>query len=312
MPAYNEKELKEILINAVPGEADLSGSVMRRLYAGQQTKERFFMKYKIGVLVITGLLLTASSGFAAVHYQTLNNKDGEVTYQVKPATEFPAVQQEEIERLDYSRELAEQLLQEGTAAIFYVVPHNPGGVTDTRSKPVTYTDLPALQARLSGQSVFLTDALPDGYSFHSASVYYKPVNLLSPPSPTEAAATADKLRVMAEQSGQDYAMLPVELSDQLLNMTAAYRQGEQEITVSISKSAGPATTYVDESVDFTAEKLVVHGVEMIYTQYKGGNSLTWSAGIPGGQELLHYQMDEMSGQYFSKEEMIRLAEPFLK
>ncbi|MNI30029.1 hypothetical protein D3C73_838580 [compost metagenome] len=53
---------------------------------------------------------------------------------------------------------------------------------------------------------------------------------------------------------------------------------------------------------------------MIYTQYKGGNSLTWSAETPvdgGEQEILQYQIDEMSGQYFSKEELVRLAGPFL-
>ncbi|MNN96863.1 hypothetical protein D3C81_2159180 [compost metagenome] len=67
---------------------------------------------------------------------------------------------------------------------------------------------------------------------------------------------------------------------------------------------------MDEDVDFTSEKLTVRGVDMIYTQYKGGNSLTWSAGT-AGQEILQYQIDEMSGQYFSKEELVRLAGPFL-
>ncbi|UQZ34415.1 hypothetical protein C2I18_13340 [Paenibacillus sp. PK3_47] len=314
MLPYKEKELKEILLKKDIGDVDLSGRVMKQLYAEQQQKERVNMRYryKVGVMVITGMLLTASSGFAAVHYQSLSNKNGDVTYQVKPAAEFPAMQEEEIQRLDFSRELGEKLLEEGTAAIFYVIPHNPEGVTDTRLKPVTYSDWSVLQSKLSGQSVKIAEQLAGGYSFHSASVRYMPVNLVNPPAPEEAAATADKLRKQTEQSGKDYAMLPVELSDQIDNLTAAYRQGDKEITVHISRTKGPVTAYMDEQVEFTAEKLVFQGVEMVYTKYKGGNSLAWSAGIPGRQENILYEMHEMSGQYFSKEEMLGMAAPFLK
>lgn len=105
MPVYNDKELKEILLKAAPAEMDVSSRVMNRLYATKQTRQRFFMKYKVGVLVMAGLLLTASSGFAAVHYQSLKNKDGELTYQVKPVAEFPLQQEETVQRLDYTREL---------------------------------------------------------------------------------------------------------------------------------------------------------------------------------------------------------------
>ncbi|WP_342563893.1 hypothetical protein NST84_01390 [Paenibacillus sp. FSL R7-0345] len=268
------------------------------------------MKYKVGVLVMAGLLLTASSGFAAVHYQSLKNKDGELTYQVKPVAEFPVQQEEVIQRLDYTRELGEQLLQDGTAAIIYVTAHNPEGVTDTRSKPVVYGDWSVLQAKLGGQEtgLGLAEQLPDGYTFHSASARYEPIK----PAPEEAAAITDKLRKQAEQSGKGYALLPVGLSDKLLTLTASYRKGEQEVTVQISKTAALPTMYVDEKVDFTAEKLTAGGTELIYTRYKGGNTLTWSAEIPGREEYLLYQLDEMSGQLFSKEEMVRLAEPLLK
>lgn len=258
MPPYKEKDLKEILLKTQLGNVDLSGKVMKRLYAEQQKKERFYMKYKIGILVTMGMLLTATSGFAAVHYQSLSNKDGEVVYQVKPANEYPALQEEDAQRQKIS--------------------------------PVTYTELTALQAELSNQPVTIADHLPGGYSFYDASVYYEPVNPVNPQAPEEASVTADKL----------------------LNLTVAYRKGNQEVTVSILKSDGPSTGYVDDKVDFTAEKLMAEGVEMIYTQYKGGNNLTWSAEIPGRQEILRYQIDEMSGQYFSKEEMVRMAEPFLK
>lgn len=312
MLSYEETELKEIILKTKVGETDLHSRVMRQLYTERDRKERFFMKYKVGILVMTGLLLTATSGFAAVHYQSLNNKNGEVTLQVKPAASFPKVQEEEIRRLDYTRELGEQLLAEGTAAIFYVLPHNPDGVTDTRSKPVLYSDLSALQAKLAGQKVVLAPEIGGGYTFETASVYFQPVNLLHPPAAEEAAATAEKLRQQAEQSGKDYAMLPVDLSDQMLNLTASYRKGDQKVNVHISRTSGPMTQYVDEQVNFTPEKLTVSGTEMLYTRYAGGNSLAWSTEIPGSRELIHYEINDMSGQFFTKEEMVKLAEGMMK
>lgn len=173
---------------------------------------------------------------------------------------------------------------------------------------MVYSDWSVLQAKLAGQELGLARQLPDGYTFHSASARYEPLT----PSPEEAAAVTDQLRKQAEQSGKGYALLPVGLSDKLLTLTASYRKGDQEVSVRISKTANPSTMYVDDSVDFTAEKLTAGGVELIYTRYKGGNNLTWSVETPGQEGFLLYQIDEMSGQYFSKEEMVGLAEPLLK
>lgn len=78
-----------------------------------------------------------------------------------------------------------------------------------------------------------------------------------------------------------------------------------------TRSEGEFTAYVDEQVDFTAEKAVVNGTEMIYTKYKGGNSLTWSAAVPGSRDTYQYQIDEMSGQFLSKEALIAIAKPLL-
>ncbi len=170
-----------------------------------------------------------------------------------------------------------------------------------------YSDWSDLQAKLAGQQIGLAGQLPDGYAFQSASVRYEPLT----PAPEEAAAITSKLRKQAEESGKGYALQPVGLSDNLLNVKAAYRLGNDEVTVSISKTDGPATAYVDEQVEFTAEKLTAGGIDLIYTRYKGGNSLTWTAEAPDGATY-QYQLDEMSGQFFSKEEMVRLAEPLLK
>lgn len=75
---------------------------------------------------------------------------------------------------------------------------------------------------------------------------------------------------------------------------------------------GEFTAYVDEKVDFTSEKVVVDGVEMIYTKSKGENSIVWTAEVPGSTELYQYQIDDMSGQYLSKADMIEIAKLYLK
>ncbi|MNI59057.1 hypothetical protein D3C73_1142000 [compost metagenome] len=136
--------------------------------------------------------------------------------------------------------------------------------------------------------------------------------MVNPPTPEEEAATAEKLRKQAEASKREYAMMPVELSNQLLNVRTVYAQGKNEIAVTIVKSKGEFTAYVDEKVEFTSEKVVVDGVEMIYTQYKGGNSMAWTAEVPGSTEHYQYQIDDMSGQYLSKAEMIEIAKLYLK
>ncbi|KHL96548.1 hypothetical protein QW71_06315 [Paenibacillus sp. IHB B 3415] len=311
MDTDKDQELKELLHNPRFSHPDISGEVMKRLYAGHQVKGAFWMKHKINLLVVAGMLLTASTGFAAVQYHSLKNKQGEVVYQVKPAKAFPAYEEEELQRLNLSHELGEALLEKGTAAIFYVLDHNPDGKLDTEYKPLVYTDLSSLRNKLSAQSLTVADKLPGGYEFQTATAYFKPVTLLHPPTPDEEKAIADQLRKQAEAAGRNYGIMPVELSDQILHLTAVYKQGEQEIKVTTTRSEGEFTAYVDEQVDFTAEKAVVNGTEMIFTKYKGGNSLTWSAAVPGSRDTYQYQIDEMSGQFLSKEALIAIAKPLL-
>lgn len=311
MDTDKDQELKALLHNPRFSHPDISGEVMQRLYAGHQVKGAFWMKHKISLLVVAGMLLTASTGFAAVQYQSLKNKQGEVVYQVKPAKAFPAYEEEELQRLNLSHELGEALLEKGTAAIFYVLDHNPDGKLDTEYKPLVYTDLSSLRNKLSAQSLTVADKLPGGYEFQTATAYFQPVTLLHPPTPDEEKAIADQLRKQAEAAGRNYGIMPVELSDQILNLTAVYKQGEQEIKVTTTRTEGEFTAYVDEKVDFTAEKAVVNGTEMIYTKYKGGNSLTWSAAVPGSRDTYQYQIDEMSGQFLSQEALIAIAKPLL-
>ncbi|KZE79621.1 hypothetical protein AV654_15070 [Paenibacillus elgii] len=294
-------------------DADLTGQVMKKLYAERNKKERFFVKYKVGVLVAMGMLLTVSSGFAAVKYGVLKNEQGQAVYEVKPlksAPPQPKYSEEDTRRIGMSRDLAEELLPDGSAAIFYIVPNNPNKQTDTRFKPFVFNDVSALRAKMAGMPVKILDRLEENYQFQDAKVFFNPINEVNPPAPDEKAATAEKLRKQAEESGKDYAMMPIELSDDLLHLRSVYKHGDQEVAVTVIKSKDTFTAYVDEKIDFRQEKITVNGVEMLYTQYldkdgkDGQKNITWN--IDGEYT---YQIDEFSKM--SKEELIKIAEAYL-
>ncbi|MMZ57577.1 hypothetical protein D1872_195150 [compost metagenome] len=319
MTLDKDQHLRKLFYDPQFPDVDLTGKVMKKLYAEQKKKERFFVKYKVSLLVVAGMLLTVSSGFAAVKYGILKNEQGEVVYQVKPLKEAPPqpkYSEEDIKRIGMSRDLADELLPDGSAAIFYIVPHNPTRQTDTRFKPAVFTDASALHTKLAGKQVTIFDSLKENYKFQSASVFFKPVTDVNPPSPEEKAATVEKLRKQAEESNKDYAMMPMELSDELLHLRSTYKQGENQIAVTIvdyGVGKDIPTSYWDEKLNFEQEKIVVKGIEMLYTEWNegGGRDIRWVHELPGGGHKYEYLI-ESNAKEISKEDLINIAESYLK
>ncbi len=316
MTLDKDQDLKALLHGPQIPDVDLTGQVMRKLQAERNKKERFFVKYKVSMLVAAGMLLTVSSGFAAVKYGLLKNEQGQVVYEVKPLKQAPphTSSEEERQRLIKVRDLAEQMLPDGSAGLFYVVPHNPDMQTDTSYKPVIFNDAAALRAKLASKQVKVFDRLGANFKFESAKVFFAPVNEVNRPTPEEKAATAEKLRKQAEESGKDYAMMPIELSDDFFHLRTVYKQGDNEVDVTIVKSDnGPFTAYIDEKIDFEQEKITVKGVEMLYTEYMdndgngGSKNITWNKGISG--DAYTYQIDGSANM--SKEDLVKIAEAFL-
>lgn len=186
----------------IPG-VDLTGKVMRKLHAEQTKKERFFVKYKVSLLVLAGMLLTASTGMAMVQYNTLKNKEGEVVYQVKPLKESPPAKQlseEEKKRFRKIFEIEDTVLKNGEAALIYVVPNNPKHEAELRGKPAIFDNLSQFRNKITDKSVKIADSLNGNYKFKKARVLFRTVMDVSPPAPEEKAATAEKLRKQAEES----------------------------------------------------------------------------------------------------------------
>ncbi|MDN9012863.1 hypothetical protein [Brevibacillus laterosporus] len=182
MTSDKDQDLRKLFHNPRLPEVDLAGKVMGKLYAEQKQKERFFVKYKVSLLVGTAMLLTVSSAFAAVNYQTLTNKLGNVVYEQKTMEKgnyTPPSREEQVRSLK-SVGFAKQLLKEGTAAIFYIVSDISDMKTYTRSKEMTFTDVSALRTKMKDQSVQIFDSLEGKYKFQRARVDFEPITSVNP------------------------------------------------------------------------------------------------------------------------------------
>jgi hypothetical protein len=310
-----KQELKSIFHDPRVPEADLAGKVMEKLHAEQRPK-RFSLKYKAGLLIAAGMLLTVSTAFGAVKYFSLKNQQGEVVYEVKPLKEAPngETTEEERQRMVRSRELGDELLKAGMAALFYIVPNNPNHELDTRFKPMNFNDLSALSNKMAKYPVKLPDSVLKTYHFKDASVYFEPVTDVNPPSPEEKAEIVKKLQQQAKLSGKDYGMMPVKLSDKLLSISVVYKNGKDEIMTRIADigAGNQVTGYVDEKINFDQEKIVINGVETMYTTVNGDPStIEWVVEVPGSGLRYAYMIHSKKGD-LTKEQLIEIAESYLK
>ncbi len=311
MRSGKDQDLRKLFHNSRFPEVDLTGKVMGKLYAEQKTKERFFVKYRVSLLVAAGMVLTVSSAFAAVNY-TLTNKQGEVVYEHKTLEEVnytPPSKEEQLRSLK-SHGFANDLLKEGTAAIFYIASDIPDMKTYTRSKRMTFTDISALRAKMKDQSVKILDSLEGTYKFSGAGVDFQPITNVNPPSPEEQAAIAKKLKKQAEESKKEYAMMPVELSKDHWRMFINYTSQGKQITVQMSRTSEKETILVHKEWDLKQEKLVVKGVDMLFTDFGTGKNIQWVYDVPNTTQTILYHIE--ASNPISKEELVKMAELYLE
>lgn len=312
-----DQDLRKLFCDPRIPDADLTGSVMTKLHAGQTKKERFFVKYKVSLLVLAGMLLTASTGFATVQYQSLKNKEGEIVYQVKPLKEAPHSKQkrseEDILRFRKIFELEDKLLKNGEAALIYVVPHNSKHKAELRFKPAIFQNLSQLRGKIADKSITIPERVNGDYKFKQATVLFKSVLDVNPPSAKEEAAIAEKLRKQAEESNKEYAIMPVEMSDQIFHISLEYKNGKDKIDVIIRSSGDnqPSMHYIDEKIDFKQQKIDVKGVEMLYTDYSSSHEIAWVYESPDKKQKHTYKIQANTDKV-SKEDMIKIAEAYLK
>ncbi|MFE0555288.1 hypothetical protein ACFW1P_05040 [Paenibacillus sp. NPDC058910] len=311
-----ERDLKKLFDDPRIPDVDLTGKVMNTLYAQPKEKERFFVKYKVALTAFVGMMLMASTGYAAVQYHSLNNKDGEVVYETKSTKEYEKTEsKDDVERFEAFYDLKEKLLKNGQAALFYVAANNPNHQTDLGTKVTSFDNLTQLRDKITDKSIKIADKVNGNYTFQKADVLFKNVQEVNPPSPEEKKKMAEKLRKQAEESNQGYAMMPIEMTDQFFLLFATYQNGEDKIGVNITNLSGKSnpTTYIDENVEFKQEKVQVKGVEMLHTEFGPSQSheLKWVYESPDKKVKYAYTISGDINKV-SKETLMKIAESYLE
>lgn len=311
-----DRDLKKLFDDPRIPDADLTGKVMRILNAEPKEKERFFVKYKVALTAFVGMMLMASTGYAAVQYHSLNNKDGEVVYETKSTKDYGKTEsKDEIERYKAFYELKDKMLKNGEAGLFYVAANNPNHQTDLGTKVTSFDNLTQLRDKITDKSIKIADKVNGNYTFQKADVLFKNAQEVNPPSSEEKEAMAKKLRKQAEESNQGYAMMPVEMTDQFFILNATYQNGEDKIEVMVHNLTGKSspTSYIDENVEFKQEKVLVKGVEMLHTEFGPSrvSELKWIYESPDKKQKYSYtvlgNMDKVS-----KETLMEIAGSYLE
>ncbi|MGG4107301.1 hypothetical protein AAXB25_25720 [Paenibacillus lautus] len=310
-----ERDLKKLFDDPRIPDVDLTGKVMNTLYAQPKEKERFFVKYKVALTAFVGMMLMASTGYAAVQYHSLNNKDGEVVYETKSTKEQRKSSKVELERWEAFYELKDKVLKNGEAGLFYMVANNPNHETILGTKVTIFQDLSQLRDKITDKSIKIADKVNGNYTFQKADVIFKNAQEVNPPSSEENKKMAEKLRKQAEESNKGYAMMPVEMTDQFFILNATYQNGEDKIGVNITNLTGKSdpTTYIEEKVEFKQEKVQVKGIEMLHTEFGPSqwHELKWVYESPDKKVKYVYTIDGDMNKV-SKETLMKIAESYLK
>lgn len=226
----NDQDLRELFHNTPNFKTDLTSSVMHRLQSESKPKERFYVKYKVSLLVLAGMLLTVSSGFAAVKYHSLKNSHGEVVYQEKSISEAPAIanySDKERKRISIANQAYDKL-DKGTAMLIYVASHNPDHQLDMRFTPFIFQNAADLRKKVNNSDIKLLDKIEGDYTFEWAEAFMSPITDVKPLTSEEEADIAEKLRQKALASNTDYAMMPIEFADDFRHIRSFYKQGDKK------------------------------------------------------------------------------------
>lgn len=320
MISDKDQDLRRLFHEDRLPDVDLSGKVMSRLYTEQKPKERFIVKRKVSALVLAGMLLAVSTAVAATNHYVLKNKQGEVVVEEKTldksSPDYHAPSLDEQIRSLKSAGLSDDLLKEGTAAVFYLTSNNPDHKLNVEYRPANFDDLTKLRERMADQPVKLFERIGGNYKFERATVFFFPTVFEKPMTPQEETKLADTLRKQAEESGKDYAMMPLEIAPDHWRINGTYKQGEQEIRVSMARIPGKQTILVPEDADVKRENLKVKGVDMLYAEFNGkdtgisGRNIQWVEDVPGSEQAVHYHIE--TGLQISKEQLIKLAKAYLQ
>lgn len=311
------QDLKPLFQRVEPSGTALQDRIMNNIGEKPIKKERFFVKNRVSLLLLAGMLLTASTGFAAVKYQSLANDKGEILFQEKPFSTAPASNRTEDEKKRISRmnEIWVNDIKPGEAAIIYVVPNNPNHVIDLKATSHIVKNFAELKKLLHVPGMPLSKKLSGSgtYTFQQASVHMEHGMDLNTLSEEEKTEIAKKLLAQAQASGKEYSLMPVNFTDDFWLSSLTYASGKNEISLSIlnAKNTGPVTASYEDELNSTSQKIKIHGQDVIQRTYRGDSTeLIWIYEEPETSYVYHYTLSVRKGN-ISPEELIRIAETII-
>ena len=152
------------------------------------------MKYKVSILLMAGMLLTASTGFAAVQYHSLTNSKGKFFMRRNRTLRrlHQKLFKKELNRIHLMNTIWDEQIKPGEAAIISVVPDNPKHVIDIKSTPHAVKDFAKLQSMVNVPGLPLAKELSGSgtYTFKNASVHMERETDVTPLTEQEKADIA--------------------------------------------------------------------------------------------------------------------------
>ncbi|MGG4103963.1 DUF4367 domain-containing protein [Paenibacillus lautus] len=315
MSMDNDQDLKPLFQRVEPLGTALPERVMNQIREKHLKRERFFVKNKVSILLITGMLLTASTGFAAVKYHSLTNGQGEVVYEEKSKAESPSPKnysKEELNRIHLMNTIWDEQIKPGEAAIIYVVPDNPKHAIDIKSTPHAVKDFAKLQSMVNVPGLPLAKELSGSgtYTFNNASVHMERETDVNPLTEQEKVNIAKKLLEKAKASGKDYALMPVKFTDNFWISTVYYTSDKKEVSLTILNNGdhGSVTSYWDDNSDMINRKIKINGQDVLQKTWNGGSSaqLDWAYEEPTTGHRYMLRLSSAKGE-IAAEELIRIA-----
>lgn len=312
--SHKDHDLKALFQKVEPSGTTLQDRIMSQINKESVPKERFIVKHRIGILLVVGLLLTASTGFAAMNYQSLFNDNGDVLLEEKPlsADPVPHLSGEEQKRMERMNEIWMNEIKPGEAALIYVVPNNPHHQFDIRSNPLRVENVEQLSHMVHVPGIPLSQKLSGAsrtYTFQKASVSMEFKQDLYELSDEKKEALVQELRLQAQTSGQDHALMPVPVTDQFWLTSLTYVSGQNEISLSImnNKDNEPLIASYDEDLNTTSRKIKINGQDVIARTYGGDfTELMWAYQEPKTKYAYHYTLSVREG-VVPLEELIHIA-----
>ncbi len=302
-----DQELKRLLQRKQPPEPELTAVVMQQISHQQIEKGRFYMKHKVKLLVMAGMLLAVSSAFGSTTFLYLKDRTGDVVHEEGTFKQHSMTEDElaDIPRRSRMNQIWDTM-GDGEAAFIYVVPDNPHHLFELKLTPHTFTDEKELFAKLDRPQLELPGELAIGYTFKSGTIIFEPSRREGNLSEKERQEVVQELQEIARQSGQDYAVLPVAFNKEFWAFTMDYVKGEEEVSLRVTNLFQHGSKgYAEEHIQMEKTMLEENGKEAIMTRDEGGQSveLTWI--VENQEESRHHYLYSLRAHGNSAEEKLK-------